>query len=385
MSTSILCMAVVLSAPGAASPQDSVYSLSRPFDAQSPVMRRIAASHTPLGAARDGRGIVFRGQTPGYDEQPPKTYVDPPGSVPGGGLSTPQQPGDPFLQGVPRQGFVPQQPYGLNGPQPYRLGQWVQRYDVGFLPEEGADRGLGGLEVFELDAEWEYATPIFYNWIFSFKQQFDLRTWEGPSGSPLAPTTALPGSAYRFGWDLALATPANFPVSAMVAFNPSLNSDFSRSLSSDAWQWDGRGMVFVRQNQYWTWVVGAGFWDRVNDRVVPYAGVIYTPDQFWEFRLLFPKGRISYFLGEPWGFNTWVYVRSEYHVEAYEIELETTGAREQVELADWRILFGFRWDNRIVSAFWEAGWVFGRDVDYRNGTPGFDLSSGFITRLGLRF
>ena len=377
-------MAVVLSAPGASSGQESVYTLSNPFETARPQVRRRVPARRTLPPPRIG--YVFRGQTPGYDETPPKTYVDPPPSgAPNQGLITPGQPANPFLNGGVMPPGPPRGRQWLNGPQPYRLGQWVQRYDFGYLPKEGANRGLGGLEIFEFDADWEYAQPIWANWIFSFTQQFALRTWEGPSGSPMFPTTSLPGSAYRFGWDLALATPANYPWSAMIAFNPSLNSDFSSSLSSDAWQWDGRGMIFIRQNDWWTWVLGAGYLDRVNDKVIPYAGVIYTPDQFWEFRLLFPKGRISYFLGNPWGFNTWAYVRSEYHIEAYEIQLETTGRREQVELEDWRILFGFRFDNSLVSCFWEAGWVFGRDVNYLNATPGFDVSSGFITRLGLRF
>lgn len=386
MSTSILCMAVLFAAPGAATPQDSVYSLSSPFAAQPAAPQSVPAAQLSPQPAPPRPGIVFRGQSPGYDENP-KTFVEPPpAGTTNGGIVAPGQPADPFIQGgMPQPIAAPSGPPWMNGPRPYRLNQWMHRYDVGFLPKENASRNLGGLEIFEFNAEWEYATPLCYNWIFSFTQQFNLRTWDGPQGSAIAPTTSLPGAAYRFGWDLVLATPGNYPVSAMVAFNPSLDSDFAQSLSSDAWQWDGRGAVFIRQNQWWTWVLGALYWDRVNDRVLPNAGIIYTPDPYWEFRILFPKGRISYYLGQPWGFDTWIYARSEYHVEAYEINLQTTGAREQVELEDWRILLGLRWSNRFISAFWEGGWVFGRDVDYLNGTPGFNVSSGFITRLGLRF
>lgn len=390
MNAALLCMAAVVAAPTTGSEYQPVYKLSNAFEARRESSRSLAAYDSHRGA-----GLVFRGQTPGYDEIPgngaqPKTFVGPPSAVPNGQLITPGNPygtipgQDPFLQGQP--GLAgPGNWYGVSGAQPYRLNRWISRFDVGYLPAANVNNNRGDFEVFELNTEWEYATPIFLNWIFAFAQEFDMRTWEGPSTTAAYPTLALPGAVYRFGWDLELATPANYPWSAMIAFNPSLNSDFQDDLTSDAWNWDGRGMIFYRPNQQWTLVGGAGFWDRVHDRVIPYAGVIYTPDNRWEWRIVLPKPRVSYFLGQPWGFNTWVYARGEYHVEAYQIELPTTGAREKVELQDWRILLGLRWDNGWVNAFWEAGWVFGRDVDFLHGTPGFEPTTGFITRLGLRF
>lgn len=383
---SILCLAVAFAASAdAAAP--SVYRLSRPFES--------AAGTHPADGNRDG--LIIRGQTPGYDEVPgaggvpmqqgpPQTYVQPGTPIPDGpmimpGPMTTTPGGDPFLNGP---GAVPEA-CGPSGPQPYRLNRWIHRYDVGWLPQEKASRGLGGFAVFESNTEWEYNTPVFINWIFGFTQQFNYRAWEGPNATPAFPTVALPGSVYRIGWDLKLATPANYQWSALLAFNPSINSDFESGLTRDAWNLDGRGMIFFRQTPQWTWVLGAGYWDRVHDKIIPYAGVIYTPTPQWEWRILFPESRISYFLGRPYGFSTWLYTRGEFHSEAYEIQLPTTGAREQVEVTDWRILLGLRFDNGWVSSFLEAGWVFGRDVDYLNGTPGFDVSSGFIGRLGIRF
>jgi len=391
VSTSLLCLAVAFAAPTAGADPPSVYRLSRPFETtvRIPAPDARPAWHRP--------GLIVRGQTPGYDEVPgaggpaiqqgpPQTYVQPPGAVPDGPMVVPgplTTPGaDPFLN-APHA--VPGDAYCANGPQPYRLNRWVSRYDVGWLPQETASRGLGGFAVFEANAEWEYNTPVFINWIFGFTQQFNYRAWEGPDTTPAFPTVALPPSVYRIGWDLKLATPANYQWSALLAFNPSINSDFESGLTRDAWNLDGRGMIFFRHTPQWTWVLGAGFWDRVNDKVLPYAGVIYTPNDRWEWRILFPESRISYLIGRPYGFATWLYTRAEFHSEAYEIMLPTTGAREQVEVEDWRWLIGFRFDNGWVSSFIEAGWVFGRNVDYLNGTPGFDVSSGFIGRLGIRF
>jgi len=391
VNTALLWMTAVLTAPANGSPYQPVYRLTDGFES--------AGHHAATVTQPRKFRPVIRGQTPGYDEVPtpqqqpqsqpgqPKTFVGPQNAVPDGNLITPGAPlggpgADPFLNNG--AGAGPQR-YGVHGPQPYRLHRWLSRYDIGFLPESDADRGLGEFEVFELDTSWQYSFPIWHNWIFSFTQEFNLRAWEGPQSNTRFPTTTLPGSAFRFGWDFQLATPANHAWSALVAFNPSLNSDFEDTLTSDAWNWDGRGMIFYRATPQWTFVGGAGFWDRVNDRVVPYAGVIWTPDDRWEWRILFPKGRVSYFLGQPWGVSTWIYARSEYHVEAYEVEIPRLRRNDKVEVEDWRILLGLRWDTGWVNAFWEAGWVFGRDVDFLRRTSGFSVNTGFITRAGIRF
>jgi len=381
VNTSIVCLAVLFSTPSVNERDQTVYRPVKPFE------------------------TVIRGQSPGYDENPmtggsgtatsqsPQTFVAP-NVVPDGTIIYPNQnmvqdpTADPFMQN--RQGLLPGSVFagvrsGINGPQPYQLNRLISRYDFGILPNSSADQGLGDFNIFEFDAEWEFAEQIAPSWILSKSLQFNMRSWDGPTGSPLIPTTSLPGSVFRFGANFELATPANHPWGVLLAFNPSLNSDFRKTLSSNAWNWDGHGMIFYRPIPQWTWVAGAGFWDRVNDRVIPYAGFIWTPTERWEWRAVLPNPRISYFIGKISGLDTWFYARGEYHVEAYEIQLETTGRREKVELRDWRVLMGFRFDNGWYSSFVEAGWVFGRDVTYLNGTPGFDVTTGFIGRAGFRF
>lgn len=370
------------------------------------VMAQVANAAEPTYYPPRIASTVIRGQSQGYDELPmngqpgvtsgnSQTFVGPQ-AVPDGGMIVPQNPvfqqgGDPFLaqqNGQQQFGSVPgQMQPGVNGLQPYRLNRWVSRYEFGLLPKESTDKGLGNFGIFEFDGEWEYASQFGGGWIFSFAQQFDVRSWDGPSGSAMAPTTALPGSVFRFGWNFELATPANNPgpLSASFSFNPSINSDLESGLSSNAWNWDGRAMLFYHATPEWTWVLGAGYWDRVDDQIIPYAGFIYRPTPQWEWRVVLPDPRVSVFVGNMWGLPTWMYARAEYHVEAYELQLETTGMREKVQIEDYRILGGLRFDNGYYASFVEAGWVFGRDVSFLKGTPGFDVSSGFIARAGFRF
>ncbi|MFT3772271.1 MAG: hypothetical protein QM820_43275 [Minicystis sp.] len=108
----------------------------------------------------------------------------------------------------------------------------------------------------------------------------------------------------------------------------------------------------------------------MDDIVLPYAGVVYTPNDLWEFRLLFPKPRISYFLGTPNGVATWVYVQAEYHVEAYQVDTYPGRGQDRVQIADWRVVGGMRFEAGWLTTFVEAGYVFDRKVEFREGRDG---------------
>ena len=344
---------------------------------------------------------VIRGQTPTFQyEDPilgaPEPLAAPttPEVYPNGGsfesLGTPAPQAAPFsydpfnieqAQPLP-YGAPPGPTFGTVGPQPFRYG-WTSRYDIAFLPRESVKQGFGEFEVLELNAQMKHTTPTASGWIFSVAPEFGRRGWEGPNPPPARPVD-LPEAAYHFATDLELQTPANGPLSVQFGFTPQINSDLERHLTSDAWYFDGRGIVFYRVSPMLTLGVGAMYWDRLHDRWIPYGGIIYVPDDRREYRLMFPESRISHFIGTPLGIPAWAYVRGEYHVEAYEIDRETINDQGEVELIDWRVLIGLRTDSGGVGAFAEAGWVFGRHVNF-NTTPGFDVSSGFIARAGVRF
>jgi len=317
-----------------------------------------------------------------------ETFVAPdslvaPGGTTGDGFMAPVQPGqpygyDPFVAGQPRggpYGGFPGAAHGVgpNGPQPYRYG-WTSRYEYAYLSSTSLNSALGDLEWNEFNAEWEYTSPSPWGKIYSVTPQFGLRSGDLPGGD----------SWFRFGLDLEAVTPTQGPWSFLLAFNPSINSDLDRNLSTEAWQFDSHGMIFYQSNPYLTWVAGAGFWDRVEDRVIPYAGFIFVPDDHWELRLVLPEPRISHFLGVPWGLATWAYVRAEYHVESYEANLEGAYGKRQVQIEDGRLMGGFRFDSGCCAAFVEAGWVFEREFQVRDFHE-IDLSDAFMARAGVRY
>ncbi|MBS0265361.1 MAG: hypothetical protein JSS02_25730, partial [Planctomycetes bacterium] len=182
---------------------------------------------------------------------------------------------------------VPALSFGTVGPQPYRFG-WTSRYDIAFLPQQGVSGGgaYGNFGVFEFNMAGRYtmAPPDgISNLIFSITPEFNYRSWSGPT------VPALPPNVFRFASDFELATPANYPVSLQLGFTPAFVTDFSASPTSDAWNYDVRGAVFIRTNPHWMIALGAAYWHRVDDFLIPYAGVVWTPNDIWELRLMFPR------------------------------------------------------------------------------------------------
>lgn len=332
---------------------------------------------------------VVRGQTPGaaYDEEPVQANLGSQqylGAPPMQHASqwnpmAPVWPGTPLIDptGAPFASIP-----GVNGARPFQYG-WARKLNVAFLPKERTTSAGGGavgqFGVFEVNSEFRHTSPLPTGWVFQFAPQFNLRNWDGPT----APD--LPGDVYRFGLDLVLRSPTVGPFSAELAFNPSLNTDFDRSPGSDAWNWDGRGAIHVAAGPGTHVVLGALFWDRVDDRVLPYGGVVFkTPNDYFEIRALFPQSEVSIFLGTPWGVPQWLYVNGEYHVEAYEIGGGSAGDRK-VQLQDWRVMLGVRSDSGGVQSFLEGGWVFDREVEFGRGGGNFEVSSGFLARFGIKF
>jgi hypothetical protein len=383
---------------------DTFYQ-SPPVFAQGPTF----APPGQFGAPIENPPAFVAPDTGGYPVGPP---VD--GSVPNyAPVLPPAQPfgsysGDPFLGGssvVPFSEIA--EPPGtlpvslsIDGLHPYRFGI-THRLDFGLIPQQDTERNgnlgqLGDMGIFEFDYESEYTWPVFDRSVFSYTFQYGLRTWDGPSnagppGTVFTNAIDLPGSVNRFGSDFELTTSLDCPLIFQAGFTPSINSDFEQNLTSKAWNFDGRAVFFHRVSPRTTLVGGVMYWDRVDDIVLPYIGVIRKPSPTREYELVFPYPRISFLMGDGGGIAKWWYVRGEYHVESYEITREPlTGGggpyQDQIQLRDWRVLSGIRTVNPYgVSAFVEAGAIFSREVEFLRATPDFDITSGFIARAGLHF
>ncbi len=288
-------------------------------------------------------------------------------STGGGGLA--QQLGDQSIMMM-----------GANGPAPYRFG-WQQHLKLHWLSDSDVENGpvAGDFGQFGLDYDWQW-TQQMPDWIFVSRPHYALRSWDTASG------LGLPDRAHTLGYEFRMEVPRGVrPHTFLLSVTPSINTDFDGTTTSDAWNIDSRGAFIFQTNRYWQVVLGYQYWDRLNDRLLPYGGLVYT-DDFWEWRLTFPEARVSLFLGNEYLWSKWLYARLEYHVEAYEVSNRIGGReiREQVELEDWRALVGLRMNTGRFDWFLEGGWVFEREVEFKR-SPGFEVDSGFIGQIGFRF
>lgn len=336
---------------------------------------------------------VFRGQSDPFYAPPanggiPATAIPPVAQAPVPGAA--QLPGstDPFVNGqfaAPPSTFDPYSPapqgvYGINGPQPFRYG-WKEMLEYAIVPATNTSPNVGDFGYSEINylKEWNQAGPGGGVWTVS--PQFNLRLVDGQSIPGVAP------DLYRFGLGLKYSTSVNpGGVSWEFGFTPGFATDFKQNLNSDGWQFDAHLASFWRTSPTWMWVLGVFYWDRGEDIVLPYAGAVWTPSDYFEARLLFPKAKLEWFLGTPSNVATWFYVTGEYHVESYQVGFEpilpgpVTGS---MQIEDWRILGGLRWETGASEIFLESGIVFAREVDFGFGS--FDPDEQLMTRVGIKF
>ena len=418
----------------------------------NPTASPSAHATSPFARALYGEEVHLRGQSPAFtgpvlgSPQPITTYYQTPtydpSFVPGGaqpGLGTPTYtdptfgstgPGgaqpftsDPWLNGgvspYGQGGYPGMAPgtyqIGLNGPQPYKFG-FTSRYDVGWIVESHTNVPGADLGVFETNYEKELTIPTRSNWIFTVGGQYNLRLYDGPqvprvavgdafpvAGGILPASSELPGHVHRFGLNLKLRTPTIGLWTFEGGFNPSLAHDLDSSVKSNAILYDAHAVAFLQASRQFMVALGVQYWDRVDDIIIPYAGVVWTPNDYLEVRMVFPKPRISVFMGTPFGLPTWAYVQGEYHVEAYGIginghsaidsdvdgvvdagELRALGTR-RVQFEDWRVVGGLHTEGPAWTAFIEAGAVLDRTVSYSSSVTGFEVDPQFILRMGFRY
>ncbi len=267
---------------------------------------------------------------------------------------------------------------GANGGRPYRFGL-EQRIDGWVLPNASASGGgaTGRLDEVGTNYDLVHTAPYLPGWIVRKTFQFRYRGWNGPLGGG-----GLPGSAFRFGDDFEIQTPAGGPYSMSFGITPSINTDMNRSMTWKAFQLDGRGIIWTQLDPYWSLGLGAMYWDRVDNRVLPYGGLVYR-DDYWEWRLTFPEAEVRLFLGNEYLWSKWIYFRGRYNIEAYE-GVGAGGVQGEFEIEDWQLTLGLQMDAGYYRWFIENGIVLDRTIDFQ-AAPDIRIATSYIARIGFRY
>ena len=345
-------------------------------------------------------------QPPVY--QPPPAGFDPYAVGPGGSgapVATPYQSvpfsatpssiyppsGSPYAPGA-----VPYAPGGSQAGAPtWNPADWLTPAGNGerFLRELRVENtwlapfgGNDKLGVDNVDLSATFQFPLF-NWRqppLLVTPGFAFNFWDGPVSA--GPGTAdLPAETYDaylgFAWNPEI-TPW---LAAELNFSMGVYSDF-HLVSWESVRFIGGGDAVITISPIWRVKIGAEYIDRLRVKLLPIAGVVYTPNEDTRWELVFPRPKISNRLNPLGTTSLWWYVAGEYGGGNWTIR-RTSGLGDDFDYNDIRIQLGIEWATPANwKGMFEIGYVFNRELLYQSGAPAsFDPSSTIELRAGLAF
>lgn len=175
---------------------------------------------------------------------------------------------------------------------------------------------------------------------------------------------------------------------ADFAVTPGIFADDHSFDSSEALRINGRAVGVYAPTIDLKYALGVTYLDGGWSKIVPVAGIIYTPTDDVEYQLLFPTPKIAWRLNDwspiPKRDERWVYVALDYGNQAWAFA-QPNGEPDVLASRDYRVLFGI--ERRLVGGIShtvEIGYVFNRDLKVAS-VSGDDISQGstVLLRVGV--
>jgi len=166
----------------------------------------------------------------------------------------------------------------------------------------------------------------------------------------------------------------------MVSVAPGWYSDFEDG-SDDGFRLTGRGIArYAWVPETLELILGVIYTNRLNNKVIPAAGLIWKPRDDLNYELVFPRAKIGRRLSWGMGFENWLYVAGGFGGNTWAIGAPG-GGQETLDMLDWRLTFG--WERKMnggAGARLEVGYVFGREVEFASTATEFKLNDTLLLR-----
>lgn len=262
----------------------------------------------------------------------------------------------------------------------------VRRYRQGFFQRARISgswigrAGEDGLGASDLDTSLTVAVPLgsFEN-LLLVTPGFEVVFLDGPA------LIDTPPRLYDVGVDFMWRKQFNDRWGSMLAVRPAVASDFQTS--QDALRITGRALAT------WQWVperlsllFGVVYLDRNDLPVLPGVGLIWTPSPDWRLDVIFPRPKLArrlVFL--PRQREDWAYLGGSLGGRTWAVERQL-GVSDQLTLRDYRLYLG--WERILEGGsglFVEAGYVFGREMEYEGVSLSQSFNDAFVIRGGVTF
>lgn len=205
----------------------------------------------------------------------------------------------------------------------------------------------------------------------------------GRSGSDLPPRL------FDIFWNTRFKAETDYGFGIDANFKMGLFTDFEDSVR-EGWRFPGRVLAY---SDFWTVektgrvVAGFEYLDLEQTEILPAGGVIFEPNPDTQIDLYFPRPQIRLRVDQEESGDQWLYFRGEYHGSAWAIE-RTAGNADLVSLTEYRATVGLETipnDKEESSSFFEVGFLFNRDLEYRSGVGNFQPDDTIVLRWGSRY
>ena len=168
----------------------------------------------------------------------------------------------------------------------------------------------------------------------------------------------------------------------LLSVAPSVYGDFD----ANEFRLTGKGLaIYDWVPERLQFVAGVLYLNRENIRLLPAGGLIWTPADWARFELLFPKPKLAvrWHIGQ--GFEDWIFTTAEFGGNTWPI-IRESGLRDNVTYLDYRLLVGFERKLEGGAGYRvEAGYVFGRSIEFTSGNGDFDPQNTILLRGGITY
>ena len=194
-------------------------------------------------------------------------------------------------------------------------------------------------------------------------------------------TTDLPPYLFSLFVDVGAGIKASDDWSFDVVVSPSWNTDFANK-GYQLFSFPRQAVNTFKINDQLKQVSGITDLDREDIKLLPVAGFIYKPtDGSKEFDLVFPRPKAAWRLSRAEEGRHWGYIAGELGGNSFSIQ-RVGAVHDIVTLRDYRLLVGWeRRGEKRHSCRFEAGWVFGRAVEYASGIGNYNPGDTGMIRL----
>ena len=245
------------------------------------------------------------------------------------------------------------------------------------LPSGKGDKAFG---MDEIDIRMQLAFPCRFipdngrTGYFYVAPGGSLAWWSGPTGPPDMSPNGF-GAFLDFG-----VQPRFNETFGLIAWGRiGLFSDFEK-VTSDAWRYQGRLVGVINSSPQMQFHLGAIYYGRARVKMMPTAGVIWTPDENWVLKLVFPNPRVQRRLWRGPQTDWWGYVHMDYAGGSWDIE-----GLGLTDYNDVRLGIGveFTTQNR-VGGYLEFGGSLAREL-YTGGQCWMEPPSVLYLKTGVIF